>query len=189
MIETLHRAIDRQGKPRRLLTDQGSSFYTWSADQTQFQRYLDDQRIEHIVSDPHSPQTLGKVERLNQTIKRELLEKQRFEGYEQAKAGIADYIHRYNYTRPHQGINGAIPWERFSGMAGEIARIESRLCTDRLDFSKGYLIFKSHDHTLSVIGGAHGLQVFLDGKLLGKPGGEKNGSGSDQADGDAGVPA
>lgn len=27
-------------------------------------------KIEHIVSDPHSPQTLGKVERLNQTVQR-----------------------------------------------------------------------------------------------------------------------
>jgi transposase len=30
-------------------------------------------RIEHIVSDPHRPQTCGKVERLIQTIKKELL--------------------------------------------------------------------------------------------------------------------
>lgn len=149
-----------------MLTDQGSSFYTWSAQQTQFQRYLDDQHIEHIVSDPHSPQTLGKVERLNQTIKRELLQKHRFEGYEQARAGIVEYIHSYNYTRPHQGINASIPWERFSGIAGEIARIESRLCSDNLDFSKGYLIFKGHNHTLSVIVGDNGIQVFLDGKLL-----------------------
>jgi transposase InsO family protein len=180
MIETLHRAIDRYGKPRRLLTDQGSSFYTWSVEQTQFQRYLDDMRIEHIVSDPHSPQTLGKVERLNQTIKRELLEKRRFEGFEQARAGIADYIHRYNYTRPHQGIGGAIPWDRFSGVAGEVARVESHLCSTSLDFSKGYLIFKGHDHTLSVIMGSAGLRLYLDGTLLQKKEEQRDGHGDDQ---------
>lgn len=181
MIEVLHRAIDRYGRPRRLLTDQGSSFYTWSAEQTQFQRYLDDMRIEHIVSDPHSPQTLGKVERFNQTIKRELFTRQRFTSYEQARAGIADYVNRYNYTRPHQGIGGAIPWERFSGISGEVARIESHLCSKRLDFSKGYLIFKGQEHTLSVIIGVDGLRVFLDGTLLHGKDKENDGSGEDQA--------
>jgi transposase InsO family protein len=60
MIEVLHRAIERYAKPCKLLTDQGSSFYSWSREQTLFSRYLDDMKIEHIVADPHSPQTLVK---------------------------------------------------------------------------------------------------------------------------------
>ena len=102
MIEVLHRAIERYGKPTKLLTDQGSSFYSWSREQTLFGRYLDDMKIEHIVADPHSPQTLGKVERLNQTVQRELLNKGYFcgSGYPEACAGIADYFHQYNYARP-----------------------------------------------------------------------------------------
>ena len=75
MIEVLHNANVRYGKPRKLLTDQGRGFYSWSMEQTAFQRYLDDMEIEHIVSDPHSPQSTGKVERLIQSIKKELLQK------------------------------------------------------------------------------------------------------------------
>jgi transposase InsO family protein len=166
MIDVLHRAIQHYGKPRRLLTDQGTSFYTWSHEGTIFQKYLDDMEIEHIVTDPHSPQTIGKVERLNQTIQREVLRKVRFNGFREAQRGIEDYIHSYNYERPHQGIKGACPAERFHGIIGETDRIESMLVAESVDFSKGYLIFKNQDHTISVVASTKGLEVFLDGNLL-----------------------
>jgi len=166
MIEVLHRAITRYGKPRRLLTDQGSSFYTWSHESTLFQKYLDDMHIEHLVTDPHSPETIGKVERLNQTIQREVLHKVRFASYPEAQRGIEDYIHSYNYDRPHQGIQGACPCERFHGVIGEAARIESGLSSKQLDFSKGYLVFKTGEHTISVVNSSDCIQVFLNGHLL-----------------------
>jgi transposase InsO family protein len=180
MIDVLHRAIERYGKPRRLLTDQGSSFYTWSHESTLFQKYLDDMEIEHIVADPHSPETCGKVERLNQTIQRELIQKVRFSSYADAQRGIEEYFHSYNYDRPHQGIDGACPCDRYHGIIGERARIESKLTSKDLDFSKGYIIFKDQDHTISIVGSSKGLQIFMDGKLLK---GEKNddNSGGDQA--------
>jgi transposase InsO family protein len=168
MIEVLHRAVERYGKPAKLLTDQGSSFYSWSREQTLFARYLDDMKIEHIVADPHSPQTLGKVERLNQTVQRELLNKVHFAGYayEEACRNISDYFQHYNYARPHQGIGGAFPASRFHGIIGETSRIESELCGHELDFSRGYLVFKMVDHTISIVCNSMGLQVFLDGHLL-----------------------
>jgi transposase InsO family protein len=166
MIEVLHQAVVRYGKPRKLLTDQGRSFYTWSHESTQFQKYLDDMKIEHIVCDPHSPQTSGKVERLHQSIQRELLQKVRFSGFLEAGRGIEDYIHSYNYDRPHQGIGGACPCERFYGIGGEVARIESGLASKAIDFSRGYLVLKTCEYTVSVVSSSDGLQVFLDGNLL-----------------------
>lgn len=166
LIGTLHNACVRYGKPRKLLTDQGSGFYTWSRNRTLFQHYLDEQRIEHIVSEPHSPQTQGKVERVIQTIKKELIRRIHFSGYTDARQGILDYVKSYNFDRPHQGIGGARPADRFYGVVGETSRIESELMGKELDFSKGYLVFKMEDHSLSVIYSSRGLQVFLDGKLL-----------------------
>lgn len=166
MIEVLHRAIERYGKPSRLLTDQGSSFYSWSSEQTLFSRYLDDMKIEHIVADPHSPQTLGKVERLHQTMQRELLNKAHFVSFEEARQQIGSYVHQYNYERPHQGIGGACPASRFQGIIGETSRIESVLCDSGIDFSRGYLVFKMFEHTISIVCNGGGLQVFLDGQLL-----------------------
>jgi putative transposase len=166
LIEVLHNACVNHGKSVKLLTDQGRGFYTWSMEQTAFQEYLDEQKIEHIVSEPHSPQTNGKVERLIQTIKKELLQKVRFSSYEDARKGIEDFIKGYNFDRPHQGIDGARPSDRFYGVIGETSRIESALSGKYLDLSKGYLVYKVHDRTLSVVYSQEGLQVFLDGKIL-----------------------
>ncbi len=166
LIEVLHNACVNHGKPVKLLTDQGRGFYTWSMEQTAFQEYLDEQKIEHIISDPHSPQTTGKVERLIQTIKKELLQKVRLSSYEDARKGIEGFIKSYNFERPHQGIDGARPSDRFYGVIGETSRIESALSGKNLDLSKGYLVYKVHDRTLSVVFSQEGLQVFLDGKML-----------------------
>lgn len=166
MIEVVHRAVDRYGKPKKLLTDQGGSFYTWSQNQTIFQNYLDDMKIDHLVSDPHSPQTLGKLERWHQTIQRELLRKTSFTSYAHARQGIADWINSYNYHRSHQGINGSCPADRFHGIEGETVRLESELLDKSLDLSKGYLIFKSSNHSICVGYTSQGVRLFLNGKLL-----------------------
>ncbi len=166
LLAVLHNTILRHGKPDKILTDQGSGFYTWSNGQTVFQSYLDDQYIEHIVSEPHSPQSQGKVERAIRTIKKELLSRMHFNGYTDARKGVLNYIKGYNFGRPHQGINGARPSDRFYGIIGETDRIESELVGKKLDISKGYLVFKVEDHRLSVVYSSKGIQVLLDGRLL-----------------------
>lgn len=166
MINALHQSIERYGKPQKLLTDQGRSFYSWSFEETLFQKYLGDMKIEHIVSDPHSPHSQGKVERMTQTIQKELLHKVRFTGYEHAQSELESYIHRYNYRRPHQGINGMCPSDRFYGIADESAETESALLASNIDLSKGYLILKDSYRTLSVTFSEKTMQVFLDGVLL-----------------------
>jgi len=166
MINALHQSIERYGKPQKLLTDQGRSFYSWSFEETLFQKYLNDMKIEHIVSDPHSPQSQGKVERMTQTIQKELLHKVRFKSYEHAQSELESYIHRYNYRRPHQGIDGMCPSDRFHDIADQSAKAEGALLSSNIDLSKGYLILKDSHRTLSVTFSEKTMQVFLDGVLL-----------------------
>ena len=168
LLGMLHEACSRHGKPRKLLTDQGSGFYSWSARQTMFQQYLDDQQIEHLVGNPHSPQSQGKVERLIQTLKREWLGRTRFGSLTEAAAGLAAYIRSYNYDRPHQGISGFRPADRFYGVVAERSRIEAELAGREIDFSKGYCIFKIQENSVSVVSSAKGIAVYLNGKLLGE---------------------
>jgi transposase InsO family protein len=168
LIGMLHQACSRHGKPGKLLTDQGSGFYSWSARQTMFQQYLDDQRIEHLVGNRHSPQSQGKVERLIQTIKREWLGRRRYGGLVEAAAALARYIRGYNFDRPHQGIGGMRPADRFYGVVAERSRIEAELRGREIDFSKGYCIFKVQEHVVSVVSSAAGLAVYLNGNLLGE---------------------
>lgn len=166
MINALHRSVERFGKPQKLLTDQGRSFYSWSFDETLFQKYLYDMKIEHIVSDPHSPQTQGKVERMTQTIQKELLHKVRFKNYDHAQSELEAYIHRYNYSRPHQGIGGMCPSDRFHSISDATNKAEQSLLSSSIDLSKGYLILKDSHRTLSVVFSEKTMQVFLDGVLL-----------------------
>jgi transposase InsO family protein len=166
LIGVLHNACTLHGAPQKLLTDQGSGFYSWSHEPTRFQEYLDDQKIEHIVAEPHSPQTQGKAERLIQTIREELLTKVKFTGFEDAQAQIRSFIDSYNTDRPHQGIQGGRPVDRFHGVAGEIQRAEAQLAGRGLDLSRGYVIYKVQEHRVCVLWAAEGLQVYVDGKLL-----------------------
>ena len=173
LLGMLHEACSRHCKPGKLLTDQGSGFYSWSARQTMFQQYLDDQRIEHLVGNPHSPQSQGKVERLIQTLKREWLGRTKFTSLAEAAAGLAAYIRSYNYDRPHQGIGGFRPADRFYGVVAERSRIEAELTGREIDFSKGYCIFKLQENSVSVVSSAAGIAVYLNGKLLGEVGDER----------------
>jgi transposase InsO family protein len=166
LIGVLHNAVTAYGAPRKLLTDQGSGFYSWSREQTRFQEYLDDQKIEHIVAEPHSPQTQGKVERLIQTMRDELLSRVKFTGFEDAKAQIRSYVCSYNVDRPHQGIGGSRPADRFHGVAGEVGRVEAELAGREMDLERSYVIYKFREHRVCVCSRAEGLQVYLDGKLL-----------------------
>lgn len=166
LLEVFHNACQRYGTPEKLLTDQGSGFYSWSLERTRFQDYLDEMGIEHIVADAHSPQTLGKVEKFHQSIKNELIRKVRFSSFEEASRQISKYIMTYNYERPHQGIGGARPADRFHGVIGETQRLEAQLSGREIDLSRGYLVLNVQGHTVSVASSSGGLQVFLDGNLL-----------------------
>jgi transposase InsO family protein len=166
LIGVLHNACTAYGVPKKLLTDQGSGFYSWSREQTQFQEYLDDQRIEHVVGEPHSPQSQGKVERLIQTIREELLTRVKFTGFADAQAQIASFIQSYNFDRPHQGIQGKRPTDRFHGVVGDVAQAEAELAGREVDLSRGYVVYHVQGRRVCVVCTAEGLQVYLDGSLL-----------------------
>jgi transposase InsO family protein len=166
LIGILHNAVTVYGPPRKLLTDQGSGFYSWSREQTRFQEYLDDCKIEHVVGEPHSPQSQGKVERFIQTIRDELLTRVKFTGFEDAQAQIRSYVSSYNVDRPHQGIGGSRPADRFHGVAGEVERVQAQLAGRELDPERNYVIYKVGEHRVCVSCRSEGVMVYLDGKLL-----------------------
>jgi transposase InsO family protein len=173
LIGVLHNAVTVYGAPRKLLTDQGSGFYSWSREQTRFQEYLDDSRIEHVVAEPHSPQSQGKVERFIQSIRDELLTRVKFTGFEDAQAQIRSYVCSYNVDRPHQGIGGSRPADRFHGVAGEVERVQAQLAGRELDPERSYVIYKVGEHRVCVSCRAEGVMVYLDGKLLKEADGDR----------------
>jgi len=164
LIEVLHKAIEQYGRPEKLLTDQGSAFYSWSATRTKFQNYLDDMQIEHILTDPHHPTTTGKVERFHQTIKNELIRKVKFKHYVDALEKIDSFVYRYNYERPHQSLEGACPADRFMGVSVSKALARRELLSKDLHAGKGYLVHKFGSHeTCLIYDGDQEPKVIING--------------------------
>ena len=117
--EVLEAAIANFGAPEEVLTDNGTQYHTWRGTSA-FRRLLDRRGIRQIVAAPRHPTTLGKAERFWGTLWREFLEKAIFQGMEDARRRIGLYIDFYNFQRPHQGIGGLVPADRFFEAAAEV---------------------------------------------------------------------
>jgi len=124
-IEVLEESVRRYGKPEALLTDRGATFHTWQGI-GRFDRVLEAYGIEHRLAAPEHPQTCGKVEAVNRSIQKELINRVEFRNYLDAKDQIGRWIDEYNHQRTHQGIGGVlVPADRFYGRADRVlARIE-----------------------------------------------------------------
>jgi transposase InsO family protein len=102
----------RFGKPEEVLTDQGRQYFAWRG-KSGFQRLLDKEGVRHVVSRAHHPETLGKCERLWETVFREFWERAKPTDLADARERLRKWIGFYNHFRPHQGIGGVVPADRF----------------------------------------------------------------------------
>jgi transposase InsO family protein len=114
VIEALKDGIARFGKPKEVLSDQGRQYFAWRG-QSGFQQLLKREGIQHVVARSHHPQTVGKCERLWETVKVEFLDRVVLADLNDARTRLAHYIAHYNFFRPHQGIEGLVPADRFFG--------------------------------------------------------------------------
>jgi transposase InsO family protein len=125
VLEVYRRAVGAYGVPKEMLTDNGKQYAAWQG-KTRFQMELAKDRIHHIRSAPHHPMTLGKIERFWKTIWEEFLERARFETFESAVERIGYWVKYYNHQRPHQGIEGLCPADRFFGIQKEVREAVER---------------------------------------------------------------
>jgi transposase InsO family protein len=121
VIETYRRGIAEYGVPREMLTDNGRQYTNWRG-KTRFEREMKKDRVKHIRSRPHHPMTLGKIERFWKSIQNEFLFRVQFDSFEQAVERTAFWIKYYNYKRPHQGIGGLCPADRFFEIQHDLKR-------------------------------------------------------------------
>lgn len=126
-VETLKQAIAVHGKCEAVYTDRGGAFLAWR-DRSGFQRYLEQELIEHHVSRSYRPQGRGKVEALIGTLQRELWQVQHFESVAEAARATRAWIEHYNERRAHMGLDGLCPADRFFGRADAVrAQIAARI--------------------------------------------------------------
>ena len=136
VIETLRNSIVSFQPPEEVLTDNGAQYITWRG-KSQFSRECEKLGVKQIVSRPKHPQTLGKVERFWGTLWRDFLCGALFLDLDDARRRIGLFIDHYNFQRPHQGIDGLTPADRYFGMASEVLKsMRSRLQANALELAK-----------------------------------------------------
>ncbi len=129
VLEVVKGAIGQWGAPREILSDNGRQFVAWRGE-TRFQRVLKQQGIQHVRSAPHHPMTLGKIERFWQTLWREFLCEAVFASFADACQRLDHWVQFYNHQRPHQGIDGACPADRFYGLKDDVEEAVRQGCQE-----------------------------------------------------------
>jgi len=135
LIGMVKESIQRYGKMEKLLSDRGFVFHSWKG-VNRFEKHLEENGIYHIHTSPHHPQTIGKVERVNQSVQKELLRVKEFKDVAEGRKEIEKWIWRYNYKRVHQGLGGVlVPADRFHGWSGEVSKGLSQMVEEGIDIS------------------------------------------------------
>lgn len=115
-VQTQLTTIFRQfGLPERMLMDNGSPWGNdWVTHHTILTAWL--LRLEIAVSHgrPYHPQTQGKDERLNRTLKDEVIRRHAMNDLTESQAVFDDWWQIYNYVRPHEALQLAVPASRYT---------------------------------------------------------------------------
>jgi transposase InsO family protein len=125
VIEVYRRAVGEYGVPKEVLTDRGRQYTSWRGT-TRFERELVKDRVKHIKSQAHHPMTLGKIERFWKTVYEEFLVRSQFGSFEEAQERVRHWVKYYNHKRPHQGIGGLFPADRYFEIQGELRKVMER---------------------------------------------------------------
>jgi transposase InsO family protein len=132
VIEAMRAAVGMFGPPKEMLTDNGTQYHTWRG-KSAFRKELERHGVVQIVAAPHRPQTLGKIERFWGTLWNECISSAIYLDMEDARKRIGLFIDHYNFQRPHQGIEGLVPADRFFGAASDVlATLKSRVASNAL---------------------------------------------------------
>jgi transposase InsO family protein len=135
VLEVYRRAVGEYGVAKEMLTDRGRQYTNWRGS-TRFERELGKDRVRHIKSQAHHPMTLGKIERFWKTIYEEFLVRAQFGSFEEARERIRQWVQYYNHKRPHQGIGGLCPADRYFEIQAELRKtIEQGIAENILEMA------------------------------------------------------
>ena len=107
-------------KVERVMTDNGSCYKSFA-----FRRLCKRLGLRHIRTKPYTPKTNGKAERFIQTSLREWAYAQAYPNSRQRKAELPAWLHRYNWHRPHAGIDDRTPISKLGLAEDNLLRLHS----------------------------------------------------------------
>jgi len=166
VTDCLLAGIERFGKPREVLTDQGRQYFAWRG-KSDFQKLLLKEGIQHVVARTHHPQTVGKCERLWKTVGEELIDRAHPETLEETRERLGHYFRHYNHFRPHQGLGGMTPADRFFGVEDQVRReVEGAAAENALRMALGerprvrdFLVGSLDGQPVNVRSGKDGIHI------------------------------
>jgi transposase InsO family protein len=104
----------------RVMTDNGSAYRSKA-----FAAAVERHGLKHIRTRPYTPKTNGKAERLIQTCLREWAYACAYQNSAQRAAAMPDWLHRYNWHRPHSALKGKPPASRLGLDRNNLLRLHS----------------------------------------------------------------
>jgi transposase InsO family protein len=105
-------------KVERVMTDNGSCYKSFA-----FRRLCKRLGLKHIRTKPYTPKTNGKAERFIQTCLREWAYAQAYQHSRQRTEHLPNWLHRYNWHRPHAGIGAKTPISRLGLTRNNVLRL------------------------------------------------------------------
>jgi transposase InsO family protein len=110
-------AMRTHGVPAQVLTDNGKVFtgrFAQPPVEVLFDRICRENGVDHILTQPRSPTTTGKIERFHRTLRIEFNTRQVFRNLKTAQEALDEWVTYYNTQRPHQALGDEAPAIRFT---------------------------------------------------------------------------
>ena len=99
----------------RIISDNGPQFVA-----RDFKEFIRTMGMTHVRTSPYYPQSNGKYERFNSTVKQESIRPQAPASVEEARLVVGGFINRYNTVRLHSAIGYVTPLDQLEGRADVI---------------------------------------------------------------------
>ena len=116
VCDSFSSAMRAYGVPVQVLTDNGKVFtgrFAQPPVEVLFDRICRENGIDHILTQPRSPTTTGKIERFHRSLRIEFNTRQVFRNLKTAQEALDEWVAYYNTQRPHQALEDATPESRF----------------------------------------------------------------------------
>lgn len=125
LVRELDVVIDRRGKPRTVVSDNGTEMTSMAV-----LRWCQETGVEWHYIAPGKPQQNGFVESFNGRFRDECLNETLFTGLGEARTAISAWKEDYNRHRPHSSLGNVTPREYASKWVLEETRVAGQIVTD-----------------------------------------------------------
>ena len=98
-----------------MISDNGPQFVA-----KDFKEFIRISGMTHVRTSPYYPQSNGKIERWQQSVKRECIRPKTPLCVEDARRVVSEFVHHYNTARLHSAIGYVAPMDKLQGRAEAI---------------------------------------------------------------------